>query len=400
MLDKYEDNLYSFPTEDKDFYTRFNFRRIVEQRPLDNINETVNNANIAVHLHLYYLDLLPEMVTYLKSIPCGFDLYISIPEQQDYDTEELQESLRAIDHVREIVIKNTPNRGRDIAPMLCSFKEELQRHDFLLHIHTKKSPYGSTLAGWRKFIMNHLLRTKETVTYILKLLSDDMGMVAPPDFTYCYDAKGWTANMATAQAIIDRTNVRLNLEKDVPCIKFPQGSMFWCRTDFLKELFSLPWKYEDFPEEPIPTDGTIAHAIERLLFICNNDKRMKCCMIYQSEDELQIRSRVEEEIAQHAANEKKMLDTIQAYQVSITAKEETINTLHKNMNDLDKHCQERIKEIKTDSVKTREELTHQIKTLEESTNRLSRKKRKYKKLVLTLAILWILTALSLTIVFI
>lgn len=396
MLNKYEDNFYFFPTEDKNFYTHFNFRRVVEQRKLDNINKIVNDANIAVHLHLYYLDLLPEMMTYLKNIPCSFDLYISIPEQQNYDTEELQASLRSIDLVGKIIIKNTPNRGRDIAPMLCTFKGELQKYDFMLHIHTKKSPYGSTLVGWRQFILNHLLRTKETVTYILKLLSTDMGMVAPPDFTYCYDAKGWTANLTIAQEIIDKTNVKLNLKEDVPYIKFPQGCMFWCRTNFLKELFSLKWKYEDFPEEPIPTDGTIAHAIERLLFICNNDKRMRCCMIYQSEDELQIRTRVEEEIALHTANERKMLDTIQAYQASLSAKDKTIDNLHKNIEKTNKSNKDIIKELNTSSAKMQDELMYQIKIQRESINRL---KRKYNAIVHTLAFLWLLTALSLTIVF-
>ena len=43
----------------------------------------------------------------------------------------------------------------------------------------------------------------------------------------------------------------------------PHGSCFWFRTDALRKLFKYDWKYEDFPEEPLPIDGTISHAIER-----------------------------------------------------------------------------------------------------------------------------------------
>ena len=42
------------------------------------------------------------------------------------------------------------------------------------------------------------------------------------------------------------------------------GSVFWCRTDAIKKLTSPNWTVEDFPAEPMPTDGTISHALERI----------------------------------------------------------------------------------------------------------------------------------------
>ena len=44
----------------------------------------------------------------------------------------------------------------------------------------------------------------------------------------------------------------------------PYGTMFWYRPEALKPLFDLNLTEQDFPEEPLPVDGTIAHAIERL----------------------------------------------------------------------------------------------------------------------------------------
>jgi lipopolysaccharide biosynthesis protein len=46
---------------------------------------------------------------------------------------------------------------------------------------------------------------------------------------------------------------------------FPAGTMFWARTAALKPLFDVKLEWEDYPTEPVTSDRTILHAIERLL---------------------------------------------------------------------------------------------------------------------------------------
>ena len=47
--------------------------------------------------------------------------------------------------------------------------------------------------------------------------------------------------------------------------------MFWFRPKALQHLLDQGWKYSDFPKEPIRTDGTILHAIERIYpFVVQN----------------------------------------------------------------------------------------------------------------------------------
>jgi lipopolysaccharide biosynthesis protein len=41
--------------------------------------------------------------------------------------------------------------------------------------------------------------------------------------------------------------------------------MFFIRSKVLSSLRKLKLKYKDFPREPIENDGTILHAIERIL---------------------------------------------------------------------------------------------------------------------------------------
>ena len=58
----------------------------------------------------------------------------------------------------------------------------------------------------------------------------------------------------------------MKLEGELPpFFDFPGGTMFWARPEALKLLFDLGLDGNDYPDEPVPLDGTILHAIERLL---------------------------------------------------------------------------------------------------------------------------------------
>jgi lipopolysaccharide biosynthesis protein len=50
-----------------------------------------------------------------------------------------------------------------------------------------------------------------------------------------------------------------------PFFNFPIGTMFWARPKALAPLFSLRLQWNDYPEEPVAIDGTVLHALERLL---------------------------------------------------------------------------------------------------------------------------------------
>jgi lipopolysaccharide biosynthesis protein len=72
----------------------------------------------------------------------------------------------------------------------------------------------------------------------------------------------WDSNRDLATALAER----MGIEEPLPAFfDFPIGSMFWARSEALKPLFELKLRWEDYPEEPLPEDGTILHAVERLL---------------------------------------------------------------------------------------------------------------------------------------
>jgi lipopolysaccharide biosynthesis protein/predicted O-methyltransferase YrrM len=228
------------------------------------------DPTIAIHLHLFYPDMRDEFVTRLAAMPCAFDLFLSVPQnwkgEQDL-TAELQSSLP---RVRQIIIEPVPNRGRDIAPFIIQFGQRLARYDVIAHFHSKKSPHCDQLAGWCKDLLDLLIGPPHgsggRLARILNLLLDDAKLVYPEGQPRIIkDRTGWGGNYPLAKELLEK-HTDLDIA-DYPVVEFPEGSMFWARGESMAELLHLPLRWEDFPAEPIPADGTLAHALERLLLI-------------------------------------------------------------------------------------------------------------------------------------
>jgi lipopolysaccharide biosynthesis protein len=254
---------------------------------------TGRKPDIGVHLHAFYPDLIPTFVERLSFISTPFTLYVSVPEGVNADEAVLKEKLSRIPQAEDVCIRRTPNRGRDIAPMLCTFADELMSHDIILHLHTKKSPQNVIQTGWLTFILDYLLASPANVSTILNCLQQDGGMISPPNFLYRATPDGWGVpeNIVLAQEIVDRSRLNINLERDYPTIDFPQGSMFWARKEFLLPLFDLKLTYEDFPEEPIGLDGTVAHALERLFFLWGNGTKYNVYRVFHNNSDVTLQSR-------------------------------------------------------------------------------------------------------------
>ena len=252
-----------------------------------------DNLKTAVHLHCYYLDMVPEICEYLKNIPCKFDLFVSLPEGRSATPEELKSTLTAqLPNLGKCVVKICQNRGRDIAPMIVTFGKELLEYDYFCHIHTKKSLHTKAHASWSKMIYEHLFGDPDWIRRVFALLKGGAAVVYPRDFLMMKEEpSGWGSNSEYAQAVLDRFGKNIDLQKEFPVIEFPQGSMFWADVSAMKELLSLDLKYHDFPKEPLGTDGSIAHALERLFFIWSMEHSGKVYQIFLPEERKMIRKK-------------------------------------------------------------------------------------------------------------
>ena len=228
-------------------------------------SEFASHLRIGVHAHIFHEDLIHEIFTYLKNIPQPFDLYLTSNSEQKLDLAKSK--LRTVHAVEDIVSKVVRNRGRDLAPMLVALGDEVTKYDACLHIHTKKSPHNYELRGWRRHLLEALLGSPETIRGILKKLQEDrtLGVLYPAPYFPMKALMSVGDNAIYMLYLLKRARRALS---DFECIAkddFPAGSMFWFKGPALLKLHEIPLVLEDFDSEMGQTDGTLAHAVERMI---------------------------------------------------------------------------------------------------------------------------------------
>ena len=239
-------------------------------------------GRVAVHLHVFYPDLIPEFSERLKNMPFPYDLFVSVSGREGADVAG--QRFEGLPHCGAVNIKIVGNRGRDIAPFLCTFGEVLAGYDYIAHLHGKKSLYNKGATdGWREYLCNALLGSKDRVRRIFTLMQGEnrRGIVYPQNFIDLpYMANTWLANRGLAEIWCARLGITR-----IPRGYFDvaTGSMFWARGDALSPLFQAGITVEDFPEETGQTDGTLAHCIERL-FVLSSFKQGMPPGILQDEE--------------------------------------------------------------------------------------------------------------------
>ena len=235
------------------------------QRDLEWHGELDAEPLIAVHAHVFYPELLEEVLDYVSRIPFRFDLYISTDAEEKRDV-----ILRYTEHSEHVYVKVHPNRGRDVAPFLSDMRERINGYRYFCHIHTKKSQQNAYGNAWRRYLFRNLLGSETLVREILYMFESepDLGIVMPQSLDLIRGAVRWRGNRENAEVLMSRMGFPgiLPDNKREENIMFPAGNMFWARTDAVRQMFdvSLGPAYEDFPEEQGQLDGTVMHAIERV----------------------------------------------------------------------------------------------------------------------------------------
>ena len=230
--------------------------------PADSENPPAPKSRIALHLHIYYSDLMSDIPDRLNANAVRPDLFISVPSSSaSRQVERLLAGYRG--NVADLQV--VPNRGRDIGPLLTTFGKKLSdSYDIVGHLHTKKSTdIQDSGSGkiWRLFLLENLLGGQHRMAdIILRRMEADpaLGLVFPDD-PFVVD---WTANREVAQTLADRLGLgRLPYTH----FNFPVGTMFWVKVAALRPWVDLGLGWNDYPPEPVPYDGSMLHAIERLL---------------------------------------------------------------------------------------------------------------------------------------
>ncbi len=207
----------------------------------------------AMIAHIYYPELLDEVLASWRALPDGAPLHLTV-------TAERADELRARLGARAgVVVHETPNRGRDIAPFLAVLASgALDGYQAVLKLHTKRSPHLWTGELRRRLLF--VLHSGEAaqVRRILNGFANPHVGLAGWRWMLRTRASYWNANEGTVRGLMGR------MAPDAPVdLAFFEGSMFWFRPAALEPLRRLGLTSADFEEEAGQTDGALQHAVER-----------------------------------------------------------------------------------------------------------------------------------------
>ena len=232
---------------------------------------------ILVHLHLYYQNMLDEMIALLQNIDnYNYDLYVTIVKE-DF---EIVKKLKLFRSNAKIII--VENKGFDVFPFLIVLNAvNLQDYDYVIKMHTKRNmSKGVVLHGkyyiasgsyWREKLLCFLESEECFKTAIELLRNDSVGMIS--HYKLIDDEIG-ECNESRALELLKETGLP-SLDK-----KFVMGTMFICKAELLNPLKSLKLReFENSDSLKIinsKRDGSLAHVYERLFgwIICAQNKKI------------------------------------------------------------------------------------------------------------------------------
>ena len=227
-------------------------------------------SRLVVLVHVFYAELLPELLTELEDVPVDFDLIVTNASEHP-----LRVDPSRLPRMRNSAVLDVDNHGRDIWPMLQVVNAGLLNpYELVLKLHTKRSEWRAEhgeLSGsgeqWRSGLIGALLGGAENIQTILGAFAEDpsLGVVTAPGSLL--GPEFWGGDLALTRELLRR----LELEVEVDALRFPAGSFYWIRGFVLQGLRALAMTAEDFDKEAGQIDATTAHAVERSVGILTQE---------------------------------------------------------------------------------------------------------------------------------
>ena len=242
---------------------------LVKIIPKDQPDSYVSDKKVLIITHLYYDDIWEYAFNYLKNVPKYIDILITTDstDKKDFFKENIANKLE--NNVKVMEIKS---RGRDMAALLVGASDIVKDYDYFCFMHDKKSQgkeYITVGATFRDILWENNLASPSYINGIVKEFDNNpsLGLIVPPrvyhgTYFYSYVNKYWTLCFDEVINLLDKMEITSKISRDFPPLAI--GNCFWAKYDALEPLFDLNWDYEDFPEEPMPADGTVSHALERI----------------------------------------------------------------------------------------------------------------------------------------
>lgn len=218
---------------------------------------------VAIHLHVYYLDLLNEYLDYFEKYLPNFSLFITT------DTKNKSDRIKDILGKKEAKITVSGNKGRDVLPWML-ISDQLKEFDVVGHFHTKRSELNQWVVGesWRHDLIDSLIKPAQNIIQEFEV-NPKLGIVIPdvPSFFDYHHGPAFSdeeklyPKMSSLWARLNNQSSVMIPERDSYIMSY--GTMVFYRPNALESLLSLDIS-EEVPNEPLPFDSVL-HAFERVL---------------------------------------------------------------------------------------------------------------------------------------
>ena len=201
-------------------------------------------------------------------MPRNADIFVVSSKQSLLD---IYKERMDMSHFKNVEFRLQSNRGRNEMAYFVTCRDVVENYDYCCLMHDKKSAHVKPLLKGESMMKHHydtLLATRSYVENILRTFEANphIGLLLPPAplfsrWTRILINSPLTICKSQCLALVDRLKIKVPFDPD-PI--FPVGTMFWIKKGAMDALYRHNWTAEDFPEEPLPTDGTILHAMERM----------------------------------------------------------------------------------------------------------------------------------------
>ena len=226
-----------------------------------------DRALIAIHIHVFYEDLLDKIISRINLIPIKYDLFISTISKEKLSF--IKNKLINSNH-NNYEIRIFENRGRDVYSFIYQMKRHYKHYKYICHLHTKKSLHKFLLGlNWSEYIYKNLIGSKLVISNILYDFENNekLGIIFPEAYYEIIKEVKYFDNTNFALNKPNKKYMNIILKSIFHKYKvgekliFPVGNMFWARIKAIYQIFNLRL---EFPDELGQTNETIMHAIERI----------------------------------------------------------------------------------------------------------------------------------------
>lgn len=252
-------------------YTNVEQLEILPETASRSVRQPRSLTRIGVLAHVYYVEMLEEMLEYACNIPGRFDLIVTT--DSEFKRAAIARALAGFTRGDLRIIVTESNVGRDSSALLIGNRDVVlsSKYDLLCRIHSKRSPQDGSNRGlhFKRHLFDNLLGSTGYVSNLLDQFERDptLGLVMPPVIHIGYPTLGhaWFLNRPLVEEISSELGIDVPFDTHTPIATY--GSMFWFRPAALTRMFEHPWRWQDF-ESDTYADGDLPHAVERVFAYC------------------------------------------------------------------------------------------------------------------------------------